>query len=57
MIPKEGRIYKILKTIYLSRQARNHDVRFRYSSHAGTNISGGMREFVKVDLRIQPKLE
>ena len=36
-----------MKTILLSRPARDNDVRFRYSNRAGTSIGGGMRGFVK----------
>jgi len=42
-IPKECRVYKVLKTIFLSGPARDIDVRFRYGNRAGTSIGGGMR--------------
>ncbi len=45
MIPKECRVYKVLKTILLSRPARDNDVRFRYSNRAGTSILWGIIEF------------
>jgi hypothetical protein len=47
LIPKECRVYKVLKTILLSRPARDNDVRFRYSNRAGTGIGGDIYKLDK----------
>jgi hypothetical protein len=45
MVPKKCRVYKVLKTILLSRPVRDNDVRFRYGNRAGTSIGGVWRQF------------
>jgi len=47
MIPKECRVYKVLKTILLLKPGRDNVVRFRYSNCAGMDIGGGAETFVK----------